>query len=200
MVDQHFFEMLGGIAFASWSAGLRSQRDLGHAINTLEDIFSKLGGSTTENNIELRFIPLPPPYSMLIINSASGEGEVQVELYTFELETPKRPHFILTPEETSHWYTFFQNEFNLAWAGARPYKPLLGNKQIKEKAGLVMYRRSTNGKYEFLIVTARLKPQAWIFPVGSKEKEETLEQAAIRESKVESGYKGNVETFLVLFK
>jgi 8-oxo-dGTP pyrophosphatase MutT (NUDIX family) len=196
MVDQHFFEMMGGIAFASWSAGLRSQRDLGHAINTLEDIFSKLEGPTHENNIELRFIPLPPPYTMLAINSSSGEGEIQIELYTFELETPKRPHFILTPDKNSHWYAFFQNEFNLAWAGARPYKPLLGTKQIREKAGLVVYRKSINGKYEFLVITARLRPRAWIFPMGSKEKGESLEQAAIREAKEESGYIGNVETFL----
>ena len=60
------------------------------------------------------------------------------------------------------------------------------------KAGVVAWRRTNNGTLEILLITARRYPNSWIFPVGTVDRGETLEQAAARECAEESGY--TVET------
>lgn len=61
-----------------------------------------------------------------------------------------------------------------------------------QKAGVVAYRRAAQTSYEILIITARQHHDSWIFPVGTVDPGETLEQAAARECMEESGY--TVET------
>ena len=53
-------------------------------------------------------------------------------------------------------------------------------------AGGIVYRMA-HGKPEILLVTARRRPHAWVFPKGRIERDETVEQAAVREVKEESG-------------
>ncbi len=57
-----------------------------------------------------------------------------------------------------------------------------------QKAGVVAYRKEPDGTYVILIITARRQHNAWIFPVGTVDPGETLEQAAARECMEESGY------------
>ena len=57
-----------------------------------------------------------------------------------------------------------------------------------QKAGVVAYRQEPDGSYAVLIITARRQPDSWIFPVGTVDPGETLEQAAARECMEESGY------------
>ena len=57
-----------------------------------------------------------------------------------------------------------------------------------QKAGVVAYRQEPDGTYAILVITARRQPDAWIFPVGTVDPGETLEQAAARECMEESGY------------
>ncbi len=61
-----------------------------------------------------------------------------------------------------------------------------------QKAGIVAYRRAAYASFEILIITARQHHDSWIFPVGTVDPGETLEQAAARECMEESGY--TVET------
>lgn len=57
-----------------------------------------------------------------------------------------------------------------------------------QKAGVVAYRREPSGEYAILLITARRYQDTWIFPVGTVDPGETLEQAAARECMEESGY------------
>ena len=57
-----------------------------------------------------------------------------------------------------------------------------------QKAGIVAYRRTAQASFEILIITARQHHYSWIFPVGTVDPKETLEQAAARECMEESGY------------
>ena len=57
-----------------------------------------------------------------------------------------------------------------------------------QKAGVVAYRQEPDGTYAILIITARRQRDAWIFPVGTVDPGETLQQAAVRECMEESGY------------
>jgi ADP-ribose pyrophosphatase YjhB (NUDIX family) len=63
---------------------------------------------------------------------------------------------------------------------------------MDRKAGVVAWRQTDTGTLEILLITARRHPGSWIFPVGTVDLGETLEQAAARECAEESGY--TVET------
>ena len=61
-------------------------------------------------------------------------------------------------------------------------------KRKKEKAGVVVYRFDDSAEPLVLVVSARKYKGQWVFPVGSVEAGESLEQAAKRECREESGY------------
>lgn len=61
-------------------------------------------------------------------------------------------------------------------------------KPIIQHAGVVAYRQVTNGEIEILLITAHSHPESWIFPLGSVDPGETLQEAASRECTEESGY------------
>jgi 8-oxo-dGTP pyrophosphatase MutT (NUDIX family) len=73
---------------------------------------------------------------------------------------------------------------------------------MSRKAGVVVWRRADNGTgtlegtLEILLITARRHPDSWIFPVGTVDPGETLQQAAARECAEESGYTVEVGSLL----
>lgn len=61
-------------------------------------------------------------------------------------------------------------------------------RSVTQKAGVVVYHHKINGEIEVLLITARTNPQSWIFPVGTVDPGETLQETAARECEEESGY------------
>ena len=59
------------------------------------------------------------------------------------------------------------------------------------QAGAVAFRMH-DGRPQILLVTARRNPSQWIFPKGTVEPGETLEEAALREAREEAGLEGIV--------
>lgn len=57
----------------------------------------------------------------------------------------------------------------------------------KNKAGVVVYRKTAAGSYEVLLVSARKFPGSWVFPTGTHEMGETVRQTAERECLEECG-------------
>jgi 8-oxo-dGTP pyrophosphatase MutT (NUDIX family) len=55
----------------------------------------------------------------------------------------------------------------------------------------VVYRLR-GGRTEFLLVTARRRPDVWVYPKGHIESGETAQEAAVREVEEESGVRANV--------
>lgn len=66
-------------------------------------------------------------------------------------------------------------------------------KKIKQKSGVVAYRMNDNDNLEILLISARKFKGSWVFPVGTVEKNESLEEAAVRECLEESGYEVALE-------
>jgi len=190
MVEDEFYDRMGPIAYATWPGGTESQKDLGRSVDIV-----KSNISSKRNNVELKFISLAPPYSMLLIDPETDYGEIQIELYTYQRNTHERPHFILTKEENPHWFEFFWNEFRAAWERSRVAKQ--GPKPTNAKAGIVLYRQN-NSHFEVLIVTARDHLDTWIFPIGTLEGNETEKETAIREGGEEGGYLGDVTSLRYL--
>ena len=61
-------------------------------------------------------------------------------------------------------------------------------KKVKHKAGVVLYRDSGSNGIEVLLVSSRKHKESWVFPVGTVEDHETLQETAARECEEESGY------------
>ena len=64
---------------------------------------------------------------------------------------------------------------------------------VKNKAGVVVYRENDQGETEVLLVSARKYKDSWVFPVGTVEDHETLQVTAARECEEESGYIVEIE-------
>ena len=99
----------------SWQKGLRRKQDTEHSVRTLRPMIENT------QNIQLKYTPFLPPFSLLIIDPDKPHGEVQVELYVYEAAASDRPHFVLTQSTDKQWYDFFREQFELAWQDARPY-------------------------------------------------------------------------------
>lgn len=102
--------------FPGWHGGVRRKDDLDHALSNIKHIMGK------SENIQVRFLSFPPPFSLLALNPDRPEGEVQIEFYTYEKDSNKRPHFILKYLENEKWFDFFRSEFEKAWEKAKPMK------------------------------------------------------------------------------
>ena len=59
---------------------------------------------------------------------------------------------------------------------------------VINKAGVVAYRTKADGTTEVLLISSRKFKDTWIFPVGTVEEGESLEDAARRECMEESGW------------
>ena len=59
---------------------------------------------------------------------------------------------------------------------------------VKNKAGVVVYREKNDGQLEVLLISARKYKGSMVFPVGTVEDYETLQVTAERECREESGY------------
>ncbi len=68
------------------------------------------------------------------------------------------------------------------------------------KAGVVAIRPTATAEPEVLLITSRKHPHSWIFPVGTVEPGESLEQAAARECAEESGYTVEIGRLLAMLR
>lgn len=59
---------------------------------------------------------------------------------------------------------------------------------LKEKAGVVVYSFVRGDEPHVLLITSRKYKGSWVFPVGDVNRGESLEAAAKRECKEETGY------------
>jgi len=59
---------------------------------------------------------------------------------------------------------------------------------LKDKAGVVVYRFVQGDEPHVLLITSRKYKGSWVFPVGNVKRGESLEAAAKRECKEETGY------------
>lgn len=64
-----------------------------------------------------------------------------------------------------------------------------------QQAGAIPFTIA-NGRAKVLLVRARHAPHEWIFPKGHIEKDESAEEAALRELREEGGVKGEIVRFV----
>jgi hypothetical protein len=72
------------------------------------------------SNVEVGFVPNPPPFSLLIIDPKQPYGEIQVELQSYDVSESDQPHFVIANSDHSDWYDFFITQFEYAVKRSRP--------------------------------------------------------------------------------
>lgn len=91
--------------------------------STLEILAGLASLPGTAGRIEVRLLPFVPAFGMYLIDPATADGRVYVELYQHRSLEPN-PCFSLQADRDGHWYRFFVNQFDTLWDSARPVADL----------------------------------------------------------------------------
>lgn len=95
-----------------WKGTSRTQQDTEHSVVILKQL-------QKNENVQVAFFPVPPHFSLLLIDASQPFGEVQVELLPYDIPESKRPHFVLRKAHNQEWYDFFKQQFEAAWQKSR---------------------------------------------------------------------------------
>lgn len=151
------------------------------------DVLKSKAKSIRSGSVEVRLLLREPPFSFAVSNSRSPNGYFSAGLRTYGHRSTTRPYFIL--KETDKWFHSFVESCENLWTDAPSWPRSIETvKPISQRAGVVVYRTTNDGKVEILLITARINPKKWIFPVGAVDAGETLQQTATRECAEESGF------------
>jgi len=112
--------------YQDFPESIRKRSVINHdlAQNILESLAGKY------KNVQVRFLQVKPPFSLILMDAETPHGEVQVELYTHTDIGSDRPHFILTPSIDKHWYDYFVQQYESAWEEAVPYEVIINRKEL----------------------------------------------------------------------
>lgn len=82
----------------------------------IENFISTLRGFNvrTPSLIELKLLPYPPPYGLIMIEKRSGESKIYFKPYTFRGEG-KNPVLIFDKKKDQEWYSYFNSQFDKMW-------------------------------------------------------------------------------------
>lgn len=97
-----------------WKGMTRRQLDTIQSVKQLAMLTEQ------SKNIQVGFVPSPPPFSLLLIDPKKPNGEIQVELHTYDVPESSQPHFILTSANDAYWYEFFMKQFEYGVKRSRP--------------------------------------------------------------------------------
>ncbi|WP_460341706.1 hypothetical protein [Actinoallomurus acanthiterrae] len=81
----------------------------------------RLAGRRSTGGFEYRLLDFNPGFSLVAIDPRSRHGAIIVEFHGFRNEqTAARMHVELTREISEHWYSYWGQQFERLWEGARP--------------------------------------------------------------------------------
>jgi hypothetical protein len=98
----------------STSEQIRSQ--IGVVIN---QYLKLMESSKHKTDIELRLLPIIPPFSLYIFPNYKPHGIILVELYGYISRSGSIPKFLLSQDKHPHWYKFYCDQFETMWNDAR---------------------------------------------------------------------------------
>ena len=172
----------------------RIRADIELTLDLLEELIS-YAKATKRGLVEVRLLQREPSISFAISNPKAPNGYMTAGVRIYGQSTTTRPHFIV--QASDKWFVLFNESCEKLWLASPPWPKASDRKNFATpRAGTVVYRRLASKTVEILLVTARSKPEEWIFPVGMIDQGETLQEAAIRECAEESGYEVKIETEL----
>ncbi len=75
-----------------------------------------------KGTVELRLLPFPPSFGLVLIDPDQADGTIYVEVYPHRT-LEQNPVFALDARRDSRWYQVFRRQFQVLWDSAREAKP-----------------------------------------------------------------------------
>lgn len=73
-------------------------------------------------SVEVRLLDRYPSDRITVIESSRpGKSAIIVELFGYKTSKNDRPRFVLYENQDLHWFSFFQDSFEMMWADAKPF-------------------------------------------------------------------------------
>ncbi len=160
------------------------RNDILATLKNMEALGSKATTSQT-GSLEVRLTSHEPSFSFVISDPKRKNGAIRGSFRVYGHSSTTRPNWIVRAQDP--WFLYLIESCENLWIASQVWRNQ-STKPVIHKAGVVAYRLSKTDEPEVLVITARINPQQWIFPVGNVDPGETLQQAAVRECREESGY------------
>jgi hypothetical protein len=78
---------------------------------------------TNKGKCEVRLADVFLPFSIVAFDTGKETGEMHIEYYTYKTALSERPHIYLTSRDSSHWFSFYQQQFEQIWSEATLWTP-----------------------------------------------------------------------------
>jgi hypothetical protein len=100
---------------------LDGMHDLSRDIENSQDIIRRVKTRLSRGQIDYRFVPYSPGFSLLIVDADGREGRLVVEYYGYENELiTERMHIEIHRSQSAHWFEYWEKQYRLMWDSARP--------------------------------------------------------------------------------
>jgi len=83
---------------------------------------------------EIRLSEIFLPFTMVAVDPHTEHGSMVVEFYAYRKKVGERPHVLLTANDDRHWFRFYQDQFDAAWADSTAWPGGSANDARKEKS------------------------------------------------------------------
>jgi len=156
---------------------------------TLQDIrrLQERASALKTGSVDVRLLNRELPFSFFISNPKGSNGYFTAGIRAYGQRSTTRPHVLLKSDDK--WFEYFVETCEDLWKHTQSLpEPLNNLVSFSQKGGAIPYRITGKGETEVLLITARIDPSKWIFPVGTVETGETLQKTAARECAEECGY------------
>lgn len=72
---------------------------------------------------EIRLSEAFTPFSMFAVDLKTDKGAMIVEFHGYKKALNEFPHVYLTPGNNSHWFAFYEQQFEQIWAESKVWIP-----------------------------------------------------------------------------
>lgn len=86
---------------------------LASTLDLLQDLHERF------ETLEIRLLPFVPAYGLLLVDSDSATGSVEVDVYSHRMSEPET-RLRLGRRRDRTWFEYFRREFDHLWASGRP--------------------------------------------------------------------------------
>jgi hypothetical protein len=94
--------------------------DLRRDLEMAQLILERMQERRPTPNLQHRFVPYSPGFSLTIVNAGQSDGRLIVEFYGYENKAIKeRMHIEIHHRQSSRWFDYWAKQFELMWESAR---------------------------------------------------------------------------------
>ncbi len=98
--------------------GLKAE--LQSSLNSLSAFIQSLPHQN-RSRIQFKYLSSTPTLSIVMVDSGTDQGVIQVELLPYKTASPNKPHILLSNSNDKKWYEFFKEKNEQMWKDASAF-------------------------------------------------------------------------------